>query len=298
MIVSWVVVGIGVVVTFFAFISMGWTIVKLVKASRAARKSLGPFSSEIGLSVQAKSSPAYPTIGFVLKCLVPWAAFFRTLDLVIDLVVYSGNYLTRGWESQNWAVVMTTSFPNYVLMTNYMLLVVFWIWLSRKSKRSGITFVRELILTWLVAVASMFLVWVVLMMLLAALPDHMGAVHTAEVVYAAAISVFIAAFFAIWGYCLLDRMRLSAPKSSRSRRVSWKVLMLTIFCTALFLIRSVLILLCYFALQSDGAAFFTLVVIWIVGCEYIPTFFLVVVLNNVVGYAKQKLSARPLMVST
>lgn len=254
---------------------------------------------------ETETKSRMPVVQVLLRCLLPWSAFFRTLELLINSVDFSRNYLIRPWDSRSWAVIFTTSLPNYFLMSTYLLLVLFWGALYRlhqrqlqgKGLRGVESLVSDLLSLWVLLTSCELLPWVLLMVLMAALPDQIEQLHQVEQGYAVMIGLVIALFFAVWGWNLTHALRqrwkilqkqheirmgvLGMPSTSNAHTVAAgvasKIFVLTVVCTCLFVLRSVLILLCSFVIESQMLLFICLMV-WLLACEYLPTLLMIIIL--------------------
>lgn len=232
------------------------------------------------LHKESEQTAVGPVILLIVKCLLPWPALLRTVEILVNSVSFAGDYLVRPWTSETFFVVFSTSAPNYLLMANYLLLVMFWAWLYSYSRNSFPAFLSGLLSLWGLLVAVEFLIWIILLMFMAAMPNHISTIHKVEELYAAGLSILIALLFAVWGFRLSGKLG-SMPASPRTSVILTKVFALTVLCTVLFIVRSVLIVLCswVFSYDSHSTALFVSLLIWIIGCEFLPTLIVTILLS-------------------
>ena len=259
--VSWVLVGVGSFVFLVAFLVM-------VRAIVIWRKK-----------TQHRSKGAL--IALVLKCTLPWAVFLRLVDMLISSIG-NGYYVLLGlpWNEQSWGELFISSLPGYILVATYLLLVLFWAWLYSHSRlASHSLLVSDPLTVWLMCVAAEFVVYIVFLMLMAALPDSLDALHKGEATYAALLYVVIAALFVGCGGVLFLKVKSAATHSHRSELLARKIFWLTVICTVLFTARAVIVMLSTFAFTSGGWVDFGLTIAWTFGCEYLPALLMIIILH-------------------
>merc|ERR1712000_726735 len=180
----------------------------------------------------------------MLKCLLPWPILARDIDLILHI---NDDYLTDPISTQDVATIFTSGAAGYLLFSVFLLLVLFWAYLYHSSSARIETFVKRLLLTYILINTIVYGIWFILLSLMAIYKNEINEIHEAEAVYAASLNILVGLSFFIYGACLLNVLTNNQQINFITRRI----FLLTSFCTLIFVVRSFWILINQFYFDSS-----------------------------------------------
>ena len=147
-----------------------------------------------------------------------------------------------------------------------------------KSRVSKGEFLRHIVSVWAVCSCSIFIVWILLLMLMASMPNHFNLLHLIEAGYSSLLALTISALFLLWGFLLYRKLRHKQTPSSRSGKVLQSIVILCAVCFLIFLIRSVCVFLDAFVVSNSPVGLYVDHWLLYVLCEFLSAWLLIAIL--------------------
>ena len=258
-VVQWVIIVLGLIVTMLAFFS---------------------FALKLLQYLRGKSRSQHGVLNLLLKGMVIIPPLSKTLVLLINILAYplSKSMLLTPWKQQHWLAIFAAGFSGYALMATYLLLVFYWVWLYRQARERNHRLLFLILDCWKIGVAVVVIIWVVLLMLMAALPGSIESLHTAEEVYSGLLSIVVAVMFASFAWLLRLRFAQIPINSKLLTRLGIRIMLLSSVCTILFLFRTFLQFMAYWV-WTTGLPFLLCQFGWIVVGNFLPSLIMILTLS-------------------
>ena len=251
---TWIFVGIG---AFTFCLTLIYLVSSLYKVWYKGQKKPGP----IALLVQA---------------ILPWAPLFRVIDIVVVSTQGTQGFMTVFPNGQPYYEIVLGGAPGYILCASYIVLILFWRDLYISPLTSKKRFVEKILLNWGICAGLIFLIWFVLLVCLAAIPNHQQIIHHIEAGYASLLSLLVSALFFGWGLILGHKLWIGAS-TDQLRRVFVTVSILSAFCCLIFLVRSICVALNAFVLPHNQLGLYVDHWLLYVLCEFLSSLLLLFV---------------------
>lgn len=292
---AWTLASIGAVVTIVCFFFMVRVLLALYR-SRAS--GIQPTNGAV--------------ISLIIQCALPWGPLARTIELFIVAAVRNTDLLFSLPENESFVEIFLSSLPGYIYISVYLLLLLFWIRLnaskaapqspvrqagslnhatgrgygaasassaSRLNQQSDdVSFKENVLRLWAIFTAALFLIWVVLLMLMAAMPNKSFFIHQIEAGYSTTLSCVIALMFAVWMGVVINKLTHSETNPTTAA-IGKKIVFLTGICVIVFLLRAAIIIVETFVETNTGLASFIFVVFFFMICEFFPPFLLLLIIH-------------------
>jgi hypothetical protein len=199
------------------------------------------------------------TVNQTLKCVLPWPLLLRLVPMTMH-VSPRDNYLTRPLDSNGLAEVFLNQAPQYILLSAYSLLCIFFVGLFHRVKKDRSYWLAQ----WRILAAAfnaiLYAVWLALFVALAATSGRTRqALSDAQIVYNGVMGLIIALAFIVSAFLLRSRLaRLVAEvapiRAARTQitRISTRLVVAVAVCSAVILLRALLVVVSTVALPSGG----------------------------------------------
>jgi hypothetical protein len=193
------------------------------------------------------------TIVKIIYALLPWAMLARMIEFITNITSGAENFLVAGIMTQTKAQIFFGSLPGYIFFSSYILLVLFWIILYYRSRDQDVQFLNKLSKIYLLLNLVVYSIYFALLAMLFTLPtnDVAKIVHPIEACYAGGLSIAAAIGFVIYGRRVYARLNYMVVASKTRQQMCRKIGYLTIVCSIVFSLRSIIIFLSIFVLRPD-----------------------------------------------
>ena len=130
----------------------------------------------------------------------------------------------------------------------------------------------EVFSSWVISTACIFIIWIILLMLMAAIPDQDMLLHHIEAGYSALLALTVSLLFLTWGVLLIRK--LTRNRFGASRHIVQNIAYMCMLCCTIFLIRAVCVALDSWAFPSNPLGLYVDHWLLYMLCEFISAWLL------------------------
>ncbi|MDP2435653.1 MAG: DUF1084 domain-containing protein [archaeon] len=214
--------------------------------------------------------------------IAPLPILLRICYLAAHFSQNSGPYLSEAitqLDVDSPLFLITATMPFFLLLALYSLLIIFWIGLYYREKRVRSYWLANwkwLCLAFNAAIAAIWVGFMVAIPLLASASDQ-RILAASEAVFEVALSLVMAGFFVCYVPLVVRQLgqrsqeALPIPRAVKSiRQIRTRILVAAVVATISLLLRSVLVLLRVFLLESDPVGNLITSILEYILCETLP----------------------------
>jgi len=220
----------------------------------------------------------------IIHCMIPVGLLVRAAWFAILLERYYTDdhllLLIAPLPEQTASSIVVGSLPGYWSISDYLLVCLFWVYLSQSSGYAQTSrAIHKIRNIYLAVNITMYSVWIALMVLIV-ICDCSSLAHTIEASFATALNLVMGIMFSVTGPRLYAKMRSSFnshnPKQTLMQR---RVGLLSIVCCVSFFLRSLVLGLSFFVFTTS-ISIFVATCCYLLLLESIPEMLILVVMGT------------------
>eukprot|EP00027_Filamoeba_sp_ATCC50430_P001628 CAMPEP_0168553192 /NCGR_PEP_ID=MMETSP0413-20121227/7121_1 /TAXON_ID=136452 /ORGANISM="Filamoeba nolandi, Strain NC-AS-23-1" /LENGTH=279 /DNA_ID=CAMNT_0008583861 /DNA_START=49 /DNA_END=885 /DNA_ORIENTATION=- len=241
-------------------------------------RSLFVFSkSLIGNTVMQLDLTNWP-ISKIIFCMLPWGLLLRAIDMTAQA---KDDYLTTNLNEQSLTTFILGSLPGYWFFSIYFIVVIFWLLLFHRSRDATSNFIEKIRVLYFIINGIVYGMWAAMVVAFSLTKGHKReTIHHVEAIFASALH-FTGCIVALTYGTIVYRSLVNMPTKSFVRtRMADKIGILTVILTVCFALRSLSILLNFYAWKNDPTNLIALRVTYHIAFELTPTFVILYVLTK------------------